>query len=351
MSTRVLQPFGEDLRRMAPIWGVVMATAVAVVFSMRFISMNFLTNAVTASQSGCEVADLYVSAGTKRLESLRGAGAQLRAKSPDLSKPSLGILAGRTQLDDARADFRRATELCAINVDAHYGLASVEWYAGNASAGWYHLGMAQRLSRSFESAMVSLQTALAEDPKNMAAQRELALVYRELRRAPDALELVEKGGDDFVATSEGKVAAGMVYSAAGRRDDAERLLREGLPGTPTDIPALRELSGLMMSRGAAREAGDFFASLAEGGQTTTADAWHLASVGYRAANETALEEKVLRRAVSLAPNNPNVIFDLSANLYRQGKKSAARDELRRLLDRDQDFVMRRIQETGVDPRK
>lgn len=352
MSARALQPLGDDLRRMAPVWGIVVGTAVVAVFAMRYVSMNFLTNALTVGRSGCEYAELYVASGRKRLEGLRTQGAELRAKAPDLSQPSLGLLAGKPALEVALADFRKATDLCAVNAEAHYFLSTGEWYAGNASAAYYHLGLWQQLGGQVEGAVVSLQTALDNDPENADAQRALARAYRELGRNADALLLVEKNAGQFESTPGGRIAAGMVFAAAGRTAEAEKLLREGLKDNPTDIPAMRELVTLMQGRKAYSEAGDFLYSLGEGSKMVVIDSYHQSAICYGLAGDLPNQEKALRRGMELGGgNNVNFLFDLAVNQYKQKRPAAARDELRRAMDRDTNFVLQRIKETGVDPRK
>ena len=351
MSARAIHPLGEDLRRMAPVWGIVVGTAVVAVFAMRFISMNFLANALTAGKSGCDYSNLYVAAGRKRFETLRTDGAKLRFQAPDLSQPSLGLLAGKKELEAALVDLHKAADLCAVNKEAHYSLATAEWYAGNASAAYYHLGIAQQIEAHPDAAAISLQTALDQDANNREAQRALASVYRDLGRNAEALALVEKGGTEFESTASGKLAAGMVMAAAGRRTEAEKLLREGLLESPTDTTAIRELFVLMGARGAHKEAGDFFFSLGEGGKLPPPDAYHFAAMAYEAAKDLPNQEKALRRGALMSPNVAVFPFELAVNLSKQNKRAAARDELRRALDRDPEYVMRRIKETGVDPGK
>jgi tetratricopeptide (TPR) repeat protein len=342
-------PLSHDLKRMAPVWGIVVLTALVVVFGMRYISLNFLENALTANQSGCDYAALYVAAGRKKMEGIRIEQASLRSQQPDLKTPSLGIMKGDESLVPAKADFQRALELCAVNAEPHRYLATLEWYEGNASAAYYHLAELQRTEEGAEAAVDSLMMALDEDPDNEAALRALALTYRELGRLQDAVALVEGREEQMRHTPEGEIALGRIYLSAGRFDDAEKLLREGLQENPSDVPAMKDLHALFVRRSAQEEGAEFFLSLGSEERPTVGDAAHLAASLYRSVGNLEMEEKSLRRVLDYFPNNVSIMFDLARNLHEQKKMNAAADMLTAALEKNPTITMKRIEEAGFRP--
>lgn len=341
----------QDLRRMAPVWLIVVGTAVAVVFLMRGIGERQLREAAYGNRSSCEYADVYTTAARQRLEKIRELAAQLRFQERQLEKSSLGLLASNDQVAKAREELDRAIALCPNQPAAHSLQAVVEWYAGNEAAAYYHLATYLRKTGRTEEALIQFEMALGAAPNEARSLLGKALCFIDLGRQSEALELVAQHEDTLVKTAEGKLVVGRLLATTSETARAEVLLKEGLKESPTDISSIWALYGILVPQGRVREAADFIYSLGEGDVPTIAQTYHIAAGLYRDLGDLPREDAALRKAVSLFPNNAGLLFDLSVNLWKQGKKSEARDEVKQAMEYDIDFVMKQIEATGVDPRK
>jgi len=164
---------------------------------------------------------------------------------------TLGQIANLYDWDPAKAEahFRQALERNPNSADAHGALGDILVRLGQPEQGiaearraaeidplsapaQNRLGAVCIYTRHYEEGIVALRNALALTPDASTSLGNLALAYAAFGRLPDALQLAERAAaidstDTFVLS-----VLGYVYGQAGRRADAERVLRimEETPG-------------------------------------------------------------------------------------------------------------------------
>ncbi|HMX61444.1 MAG TPA: hypothetical protein PKD58_00085 [Candidatus Sumerlaeota bacterium] len=343
-------PLSQDLRRMAPVWAVVATTALVVAFSMKSIGKSQLQRAALGNRSSCEYAEVYLSSAREEMEKLREVAAKMRFESRQLDASSLGMLKENAALTKARADLQRASALCPTNSEADWLLSVANWYLGDECASLYHLGTAQRRVGRPAEALMQYEQALLKCPDDRLSLLGKAVCLRELQRDQEAIALVNSQRDALASTSEGKIVVGRVLAQTTDTLTAKRYLEEGLRDNPADIAAVFDYERVSRAANQVHEGADFLLSLGRGSVPTIGQVYHIASAMYRETKDLPAEERALREALRLFPNSAVLCYDLSVNLYNQGKKAEAREFAKRSIDYDVNFFMQRIKETGVDPR-
>lgn len=335
---------------MAPVLALVLGTAAVAALSMRFIGERHLKVALAATDNACDYADVYMARGTVLMERLRERAGHIIVESIAPDDPSLGVLEGDSLVEDAREAYERAVELCPDKAEAYMQLAVVEWYGGRELSSYLHLGSYLLRNDRPDEAAINYRVALEQDPGSLPARIGLARALRETGRAGEAMELLAPHGDELRGNAEGLITLGLVSMDSGRPEEAWDALRTGLELSPANREALLAMSALASVLSRDEEVANFFHTLDEGGRRGHPQGFHLASIHFRILGDHAMEERALRKALALAPNQVSLHFDLAVALHRQGKRSAARDAVRRALEIDSGHVLARIEESGVDPR-
>ena len=340
----------QDARRMGPVFAIVAGTALCVVLSLRGLAKHQLRDALQSSPNACEYAQVHVQSASQLLEKLRNDAALKLQKAPR-NTPAQGVLKGDPRIARARTELHEALSLCPEISIAENDLSLLELYDGNTSESWYRQGLFQAKTGKTAEAIVSLQTALAEDPNLLRAVPRLAVLLRDAGREGEAFALVQEHEAELATTAEGKLLLGRLYAGDTTSDKAERYLREGLQEQPVDARALWELTGIFQRTKRAEEGAEFFASLGKPGRRVIPETFHCAATLYLEAGDLPREEAMLKKTIELAPSNGRLMYSLAVNLHRQQKTSEARDMMNRALEQDFSGVMEDLARVGVDPRK
>lgn len=327
---------------MAPVWGIVTATAVIVALSLRTMAVHHLQRTMLAEENACVYADVHFTAARGLLHGILDKVADERAAAGNFNVESLGGLAGDPLAEEAREKLLRAVEICPQHALAHRLLSQVEWHLGNEAHARQFLGDFYRLDRRFPEALMAYEMAGQISPNAPGVVIGKTLTLMELNRGGEAVRIVDQNREVMEGSTAGRLAAGRVLGAAGRLGDAEALLRRGLVENPTDAPALLEFYWVSRRQNKWQEGADFLMALGSDGKRTVPEAYHLAAAMYRELQNFPRESEALRRALRLFPNNVAIRWELAVSLHRQGRTTEARDEVKRAMDYNTPFVMERL---------
>lgn len=344
-------PFLRDLKRMAPVWGVVVATAIIVALTMRQVGEAQLRQASTLSRNACNYAQVLFNAGYQRMNSVRELAGEARLEGETLDEPALGILRGNEHLEAVKGRFLRALELCPSLAESHRSLSVLAWYEGNASEAYYHLASWQMNTNRLAEARVHFEMAREENPESRQALLGLVDCLLRLGRVADAREQVAGAEEQMQRTPRGQLLLGELLYRERRLDEAAEHLRAGLLDYPVDRNAVATLYRIARDTGDLRPTADFLLGLGDQGERTITEAYDLAGSLYSELGDHPQAEIAYGRALELFPNNVDILFKMSVTLHHQGKYAEARDVARQAIDHDIARVMQRIDQTGVDPRR
>jgi tetratricopeptide (TPR) repeat protein len=154
-------------------------------------------------------------------------------------------------------------------------------------------GLCAQCEERWLDAMAAFEKAISQEPDNPAHRHALASLYLQVHRVADALAiydaLLAQNPDDMVALVN---SWGPLHDL-GRWEDMERRLRRALELNPDDILALGALGSLRVEQG--------LLTGSEGKET----------------------EKLLQRAVRIAPEAADALFRLATLYLRRGEASRA----------------------------
>jgi tetratricopeptide (TPR) repeat protein len=343
-------PLLADLRRMAPVWGIVAGTAVLATLGMRAAAEHHLRAALAASPNACAYAAVHVARGINLVDQMREQGGAVILESLKPGDPSLGVLRDRPVVAEARAAFRKAIALCPDLVEAHTQLALAEWYGGDLAACYLALARALVLQQRPAEAIINYRLALETAPDSIDALAGLSMALRRAGNRREALDLLLPRLEAVEAVPSGRAALGLALAANGEHRRALDPLRAALADSPADSDLIRALADSAIAVGEERSAADFLLQLAGPEGRLTAVGYHHAAILYGRLGDLQAEANALRNAVRLAPNNVGLRTSLAICLHRLGNTAAARDEIRRAMEIDIRYVLERIRESGVDPR-
>jgi Tfp pilus assembly protein PilF len=332
---------------MLPVMGMVVGTAAIAILSIRWLAVAHLAAATAAHPDACRIAELNRAVAENLMPEIR-ADALKDAKASGVPQ-ALGRFKDDPRVTRVIDELTRAVELCPARDQFHDALAVAYWYRGDASQAHYHLGRAALLLKQPKEAMLEFRLAMEADATNDLAIVFLALAHHQGGDATAALALVRENLPRFESNADGLLVAGRVIGQTGDTSRAIQLLQSGLELRPSDEGGVSELTRLAINSARYKETADFLISLDGLGRRTIPSALANAGSLYRRAGNLPGEEDALRRALRHFPNSAVLNFELAVNLSKTGRRSEARDYLRRAMEYSRPITMELIRERGIDP--
>ena len=345
-------PLMSDLRRMLPVWGIVVGTSVVCALGMSWVANARLAQAIAGEPDACDIAQVEFNAGRRHVDVIRSRVEKDRsADRTKLADSSLGAAKDDPAIAKAIAHLERALQICPARSDAHVEIATLRWYAGERAPALYHLGLYWLALDRRSDALDALTLAAAADPGAVEIQLAYALCLAELGRAEEALAIVGGREAELAKDTKNQLVLGRVFAKTGESERALAVLKPALKADPSDIYAVQALADLFMKEKKFREGADFLNEVGKGPLPFTAVGYHLTAIMAREAGDRPMALAALRETARLAPYNADIHWELSVEEYQNGNKSVARDRLRRALELDANKVLDNINRTGIDPRK
>ncbi|MBI1293096.1 tetratricopeptide repeat protein [bacterium] len=339
--------FAADARRMLPVIGMVVGTAVVSAVSIQWLAVSHLAAATAAHPDACRIAEMNRAVAENLMPDIR---AEALAKAKAASDPqALGRMKGDERVARVIQELSRALELCPARDQLHDAIAVAYWYDGNVAMTHYHLGRGALLRKKPKEAVVQLTLAREADATSDLPLIYLALARKESGDQDGAAALVRDNTPRFEKSADGLIVAGRIIADTGDSSRAIQLLQNGLLLRPSDEDGVGRLTDLGTRTNRFRETADFLLSLDSDGRRTVPSALANAASLYRRAGNLEGEEDALRRALRLFPNSAVLNFELAVNLSKTNRRSEARDYLRRAMEYSRPITMQLIRERGIDP--
>ena len=192
---------------------------------------------------------------------------------------------------------------------------------GGAAEVFYGLGAVGGQQNDSLAAMIYLRMSLYLQSDNGLAIVTLADIFERLKQYERALDVYELVPDTSPLHANAEIQAGLILDAMGRSDDALKQLDSIVAEAPTDIEALTTLGNLQRTRK------DYVASaktytrvLEQVGPPTRGD-WTLCffrGIDYERSTQWPLAEADFKKALELFPDQPLVLNYLGYSWVDQG---------------------------------
>lgn len=344
----------EDIRRMLPVWIIVLASAVATLLVLRHTGKKFLREGLLRGGDACAVGEMHARAGERIFRGLQEDAEARRkdalAKDPKaVSRALTGILAGDPRVREARAHFEESVRLCPTLAYLHRDLSALAEWDGDRARAHLHLGLASRAEGDRDQARAEFALAVAADPELADAQLALAESMLDDGDTDEARDLLAALPQDARETSRGAVVAGRIAITDLQYDAAATLLAEALRRDPTNADLNRQLGVALDNLRDWPRAGALYAEIARLPNAAGAQPYHRAGIYFLRAAKHAEAEREFAQAVRIAPRNVAIQFDYALSLWHQKKFAAARDAYRAAQEVDIEATIRLKDSTGIDP--
>lgn len=336
-----------DVRRMAPVWAIVGAAAVAALVSIRLSGAEYLRAGVVELADKCRVAEIQLEAGRRTwrtlLEVVKESPNRARAES------SMGELKGDARLAKARGQLQEAVELCPRIRGAHRLMADLAWWEGNAAETHYLLGAEHRAEGEWSMALAEFETAIAIDAKHDRAP----LAAAEMASKLGQWEAVEKALASLDPASRERPAALRVRAAlAERRGAPEEAISDLFAAAdlePGNVDTIRALFRLYYDRDDRLTAADRILKNVLSAQSPEAESYHQAALLYMRGEVWQKGLDAIEMAIALAPNNVDLQFDKAIMLSHLGRVAEARRVGEIALSINPALFWKRVEDARFNP--
>ena len=192
---------------------------------------------------------------------------------------------------------------------------------GGAAEVFYGLGAVGGQQNDSLAAMIYLRMSLYLQSDNGLAIVTLADIFERLKQYERALDVYELVPDTSPLHANAEIQAGLILDAMGRSDDALKQLDSIVAEAPTDIEALTTLGNLQRTRK------DYVASaktytrvLEQVGPPTRGDwtLFYFRGIDYERSKQWPLAEADFKKALELFPDQPLVLNYLGYSWVDQG---------------------------------
>jgi tetratricopeptide (TPR) repeat protein len=339
---------GHHLRQMIPVWGIVLATAVASLFGLRWQGASFLERGFHQVEDRCPVGEIRYLAGRRVWEELT---TELAARQLENQAASaLGAFRGDERLATARSHFEEALQLCPSLPGPHLLMADAEWWEGNEARAHYHLGEHEMQAGRADQARVEFEVANALDPADHAIALRLGEAAAILERWDQVASVLES-----VPPAEGRAQRLRIEArlAAHQGDLAAALahLRESLTLEPGHADSLATVADYSLRTGDPVGGARFLVENLARATTPDARSFHRAALLLMGAGEWAEAVGAIDQALALAPNSVVLYFDRARCLSSMGDYDGARLSAEDAITRDFRIYQDLVNQTGSDPRE
>ncbi len=171
------------------------------------------------------------------------------------------------------------------------------------------------------NAAIGVLKSIQTDDKELAVEvkSRLARLLAEKGEVNKAIRLLEQGLRDSPNTKDWVIALADIYESVNRLSDSERLIRKALDVNPEDKGLLMHLAMLLDREGRDDEAIDCAKKVLK---IDKADAQALNFLGYTYAEKGINLDKaeaMIKKALTIQPDDPYIIDSLGWVYYKQGK--------------------------------
>lgn len=342
-----------DVRRMAPVWALVMLAATGTLFALRLRGAAYIRQDVFDSRDNCRMAEILYHAGMHSWRQLsRRVGedqASRRAAGSPPGESSLARLKGDPELAKAGEQFERAAELCPGILGPHLALADLAWWEGNEARTHYHLGMEQAALGDLGLALAELQTAREMAPADSTITLAACETAIEANRWDIVDQAVAEAPAQVLETPAGWRVKGAAALHSGQDQEGIALLKKSLEAEPGTPAALRLVMNYYRGQGRHEEAADFAVENLAKSAIPTASNYHSAAMLYLDAAKYEKALGALDHALRLSPNAITLHYHRAVCLYRLGDYPGARKAAEMAMARDFKGYMALVAENQFNP--
>lgn len=340
-SSKTSPPEGSivgDLRKMAPIWGLIALAAFGSLMAIRYNGRQYLERGIFSQANACEIARVHMHAAERVWRSI---AAELAAEHTR-GQSSLGAFSDDPRVAMAIDKLEEAIELCDHLAGAHSYRADFAWWQGDTAGTHLHQGLEHLVMQEWDDGLVELEAAFLTDPQELRASEGILRVHLmrgELDRAEEFLELAPEA-----VRESGRGLQARAFLLEDRDDvlGARELYRRALEHLPGDRILMQRFLSNHIATGEDELGADEAMRVLSQARAVPADPYHAVALTYGNVGEFRKALEAIDRALAIQPNSAALLMEKSALLYELGREPEARAAAREALQRDPGFFAREV---------
>lgn len=221
------------------------------------------------------------------------------------------VLPHHPMMEAALADLKAGKTLAALVKTPQDGAGEV----------LYGLGAAGGRQGDELAAMIYLRLSLYLQPDNSLAMITLGDTYSRLKQNEQAIDVYEMVPATSPLKANADIQTGLTLDSLGKSDDAVLHLRDIIKIKPTDVEALTTLGNILREQKKYDEAIDTYSKAVDATPPDDKSLWGLLyfrGIGYERAKQWPKAEADFQRALTLNPDQPLVLNYLGYSWIDQG---------------------------------
>lgn len=340
-----------DLRRMAPVWGIVFLAAAGSLAAIRTSGVRYLEAGIHSQGDSCKVAEIHFqrALGTWR-ELARTAHGNLEVeRERDGAASASGLLAGEEKLAGTREALEEVLRLCPSFVGAHELLADLAAWEGDQAEVHYQLGMEHLQAGEYDAARVEFEAARDQAPERDRVQIALLDTTIRQERWEDVRLTLDNAPDAIRDSATGYWARGKLAALDKNNEKAIESFKKALEKRPGQPAWTKDLFHLLWAKGQFVEGGEWILANAEKAQAPGADPYYSASTLFYQADQYDRAAEALGKALDIQPNNILLLLDKALCQYHLGNMQEAKATIERAFNLNPREYMRIIEEKRFGP--
>lgn len=345
-SSQILEKLILDLRKMLPVWLIMLTLVIGALFAIRANAVHYLEAGIIEQSHAPSVAEVTYLAGVHTWRQVVKK-VETSAKQGDfIGKP--GELSGDPLVEKALEQFSKTLEIFPLVPDTHTKLAQLEYWNGNEAQAYFHLAKEALLQNNLQRAEYNLSHAILLEPENQEFQLSLASNFARQYRWDKAKEISESLTMDVEKSAEALQLLARIRLAEGDKNGALELTEKALKVNPSLAESYEIYLSIVFDRDDLLERLAFLEENLKGSTFNSPTIYHQIGLLYieKESYEDAL--RLYEQVVLMVPQNVRILVEKAFILAKLNRQAEARLLLERALSINYDGFIEYLQDEKFD---
>jgi len=329
------EPISVSLKKMLPIWGILMLVVFISLLTIRFRAVQFLEAGVYQQEQVSAIANIHYHAGEKIwLELAEGA---VDIQSDELSG-KLGEFSDSQRLEEAKELFQESLKVYPELKGPHRKLAQLEYWDGNEAEAYYHLGHEFLLDKKSTKAIIHFGTAYDLEPDNLKYLVQFGNALAAQGRWDEVQEIVETAPEGILESTDGVALVARNHLVNRRFNKGLALLDKLIEMDAGNERSIDLFINAYQDRNDDAEKLKYLLDQMIEASAVSARSYHRLAVDLTRSENYDSALKAINQALNLQPNNALLLVDKALILKQLGRDFEAQRTYDRALEINFDFV-------------
>lgn len=320
----------EDLRRIAPVWLVLLAAAFAVILWFGKSGSRVIANLAYTSPDAWELARVFRADGTQGWRACLERVNALRTDGKPLGS-AIGVLKNDATLTKARQDLLKAHQFYSRFDDVPGMLSDLALWDGDAALAYAWRGDQAAIKGGWSEALTNYTVALDMGSATAQVAEGRLEAFVQLKRWDDASSVaLALEGKEFLTSRYYRLTAS-IEQRRGNREAEAAALQKAVEVDPRDVDSAIRLADFLVAAGRRDEAAALYARTTDLVRNN-GHLWHRAALLARDMDQTDSAIELYKKAIAVQPNIYTLHYELGQLYIKAGQPGQAKPYLTRAFE-------------------